>query len=85
MLLKHYHYALKPDMMKAHERIEWPYLEAIRRKLGFLDKWVALVMSLVNSVSYSVSLNGKNLEEFAPTRGIREGDPISLYLFLLEV
>jgi hypothetical protein len=43
------------------------------------------VMSLVNSDSYSISLNGKMLEEFAPTRGIRQGDPISLYLFLLAV
>ena len=40
-------------------------------------------MSFVNSVSYSVSLVGKKLDEFVPTRGIRQGDPISPYLFLL--
>lgn len=52
-------------------------------RLGFREKWISLMMMCVNTVSYSVLMNGESKGRILPTRGLRQGDSISLYLFLL--
>ena len=74
---------MKTDISKAYDRLEWQFLEEIMEKLGFHANWINLVMQCVSSIQYKILHNGIESDPFSSERGLRQGDPLCPYSFIL--
>ncbi|XP_068486340.1 uncharacterized protein [Phaseolus vulgaris] len=73
----------KVDFEKAYDSVRWNFLFDMLHRLGFHEKWILWVKGCLVSSSVSVLVNGSPIEEFKPSRGLRQGDPMAPFLFLV--
>lgn len=73
----------KVDFEKAYDSVNWSFLYYMMQRLGFCDKWIRWIKGCVESASVSILVNGSPTEEFKMGRGLRQGDPLAPFLFLM--
>lgn len=76
-------FAIKIDLEKAYDRLRWSFIREMLEKIGIEEEIGELIMKCICTISSQVLWNGERTEVFKLTRGIRQGDPLSPYIFVL--
>eukprot|EP00253_Pinus_taeda_P017298 PITA_17298 len=74
---------LKLDLSKAFDKLSWSYIHHMLKDFGFCSTWVRWIMSLITSSHFSLLVNGFPSRPFKPSKGIRQGDPLFPFLFVI--
>jgi len=72
---------LKVDFEKAYDSVRWEYMYDMLDRMGFHNTWIKWTRGCMELATVSVPVNGSPTEEFIPTRGLRQGDPLAPFLF----
>ena len=75
--------AIKQDISKEFDKVECKFLDSVMRQMGFSDTWCRWIHTCISSYTYSVLFNGDPTDSIQPQREIRQGDPISLYVYII--
>lgn len=76
---------LKPDMAKSYDMIEWAFIDYALKVTGFPKIIVNTIMNCVTTITFTILINNNPFKSFFYSRGIRLGDHLSPYLFILCV
>lgn len=74
---------MKIDLRKAYDSLSWEFIREVLVSLNFPQKFIHWLMLCITTARYSVVLNGNAVGYFKGGRGIRQGDPVSPYVFVL--
>lgn len=77
--------ALKLDMSKVYDRVDWLFLEVMKKKMGFASDWIRLVMNCISSANFFVSINEHAKGNIVPQKRLWQGCPLSPYLLLFYI
>lgn len=73
----------KVNFEKAYDSVSWKFLDHMLGRLGFNEKWRQWISECLCSSSVSVLVNGSQSDEFRVSSGLKQGDPMALFLFLI--
>ena len=70
---KKFYGALKIDISKAYDRVDWKFLKAVLVAMNFSSRWVRWILECVTTIQYTILVNGRITQSFKPNRGLRQG------------
>ncbi|PNX71762.1 cysteine-rich receptor-like protein kinase, partial [Trifolium pratense] len=76
-------FLFKVDFERAYDTVNWLFLERMMIKMGFSEGWLKWMRACIFESSMSILVNGSPTEDFIVGRGLRQGDPLSPFLFLI--
>ncbi|KAA0040707.1 LINE-1 retrotransposable element ORF2 protein [Cucumis melo var. makuwa] len=78
-------YVLKLDIEKAFDKVRWEFIDYMLKVKNYPSKWRSWINACISNVQYSILINGRPKGRIIPNRGLRQGDPISPFIFVIAM